>query len=191
MRIYPDPELPDVDVEWLAEDCRAGDEMVYLALDGLDSTTHIEMTVACTAVKATFEDVKRERFVIRGELRDANGTTVTENEYEVDLRHGLDQTAYLYFGAFDTFRVAWTFDMGASCASLGARDVEISFSDQFGYQFPCQFAGVSGSAPDGDFTVILRAKTAEGTPVAESQPVDVTFDSQTLTDLGTLTLYPL
>lgn len=191
MRIYPDPELPDVDVEWLAEDCRAGDEMVYLALDGLDSMTHVERTVACTAVKATFEDVKRERFHIRGELRDATGATITENEYEVDLRHGLDQTAYLYFGAFDTFRVAWIFDMGATCAAVGARDVELSFSDQFGYQYPCEFGRLSGSAPDGDFTITLRAKDADGMPVAESTPVDVTLDSTKLTDLGTLTLYPL
>lgn len=190
MRIYPDPELPDVSVEWLDQDCRNGDEMVTLTLDGMDSTTHTELAVPCTDIKTVFKDVKRERFHIAGQLRDASGQTISEAMYDVDLRDGLDETAFLYFGAFDDFRVAWTFDSGATCASLGAREVQVTFEDQFAFTYPCELGSATGNAPDGDFTVRLRAYDSAG-PVAISPPQDVTIDSTQLTNLGTFTLSPL
>jgi hypothetical protein len=190
MRIYPDPELPDVSVEWIDQDCRKGDEMVTVTLDGIDSMTHAEVAVPCTELKAVFKDVKRERYRIAAQLREAAGAVISDQMYDVDLRDGLDETTLLYFGAFDDFRVAWTFENGATCASLGAREVRVSMSDQFALNYPCEIGRANGNAPDGDFTVTLTAYNSAGT-VAESAPQDVTIDSTQLTNLGTFTLSPL
>lgn len=190
MRIYPDPELPDVSVEWLTDDCRNGDETVTLTIDGVDSPSHLEVTVPCTDIKAPFNDVKRERFHIAGHLRDATGGDISDATYDVDLRDGLDEDAFLYFGAFDDFRVAWTFEGGATCSSLGALEVQISFGDQFAFTYPCDVSSANGNAPDGDFSVVLTAYDGNG-PVAQSAPQDVTIDSMQFTNLGTFTLLPL
>lgn len=192
MRIYPDPELPDVKVEWIMEDCRAGDELVVLALDSEDSTDHRELSVACTDMKATFKDVKRERYRVKGELQTPAGELITPAEYEVDLRNGFDESAFLYFGGFDNFRVAWTFDMGATCDSLRVAYIDVRLSDELGLGLPCDFGSGTGNAPDGEFTVTLRAFEFGGdAPVAESESRMVTIDSATFTDLGTFTLVPV
>lgn len=192
MRIYPDPELPDVEVEWISQDCRAGDEIVALTLDSKDSTDHRELSVACTELTATFADVKRERYVVTGELRTPEGALITPAEYEVDLRNGFDESAFLYFGGFDNFRVSWTFDAGATCDSLHVAYIDVRLSDQFGLGMPCDFGSGTGNAPDGDFTVTLRAfEFGRDAPVAESEPKLVTFDSASFTDIGTFTLVPV
>ena len=191
MRIYPDPELPDVKVEWLDADCRSGDEIVFITLDSEDSTHHQEQSIACTSIKATFKDVKRERYKIKGELRTPEGEPITPAEYEVDLRNGFDESAFLYFGAYDDFRIAWNFDMGATCDSLGVQYVSVTFSDEFAYSFICPIGIGTGNAPDGDFSVKVTAYNNAGNPVAETPAADVTIDSTTLTNLGTFTLYPL
>ncbi len=192
MRIYPDPELPDVKVEWIAEDCRAGDEIVALTLDSKDSTDHRELSVACTELKASFADVKRERYLVKGELRNPAGALITPAEQEVDLRNGFDESAFLYFGGFDNFRVSWTFDMGGSCDSLHVAYIDVRLSDQIGLGLPCDFGSGTGNAPDGEFNVTLRAFEFGGdAPVAESESRMITIDSSTFTDIGTFTLVPL
>lgn len=192
MRIYPDPELPDVKVEWSSEDCRAGDELVFLELDSLDSDAHEEVTVPCSDLTATFKDVARERYHIKGELRTSANELITPAEYEVDLRNGFNESAFLYFGGFDNFRVSWTFDMGASCETLHVAYIDVSFSDQNRYGFDCDFGSGTGNAPDGEFTVTVRAFAFNNnTPLAESAPLTVMIDSATFTDLGTFTLTPL
>jgi hypothetical protein len=192
MRIYPDPELPDVKVEWIAEDCRAGDEIVALTLDSKDSTDHRELSIACTELKATFADVKRERYVVKGELRNPAGVLITPAEQDVDLRNGFDESAFLYFGGFDNFRVSWNFDMGATCDSLHVAYIDVRLSDVLGLGLPCDFGSGTGNAPDGDFTVTLRAFEFGGeAPVAESESRMITIDSSTFTDLGTFTLVPV
>ena len=192
MRIYPDPELPDVTVDWLAEDCRNGDETVYLSLESLDSSDHPEVTIPCSDVKHTFVDVKRERYRVKGELRTATGETLVPAEGEADLRNGFDESTFLYFGGFDNFRVSWTFDMGATCDSLHVAYIDVRLSDQIGLGLPCDFGSGTGNAPDGDFTVTLRAFEFGGeAPVAESEPRMITIDSTTFTDIGTFTLVPV
>jgi hypothetical protein len=192
MRIYPDPELPDVKIEWITQDCRAGDEVVALTLDSEDSTDHRELSVACTELTATFADVKRERYLVKGELRNPAGALITPAEYEVDLRNGLDESAFLYFGGFDNFRVSWTFDMGATCDSLHVAYIEVRLTDQIGLGLACDFGSGTGNAPDGDFTATLRAFQFGGdAPVAESAPKMITINSATFTDLGTFTLVPV
>ena len=196
MKIYPDPELPDIEAEWYEGDCRAGTADVELVLVGIDDPAFREqLVVPCTDIKATFADVPRERFTLQSALRSTTGAPFAMYEQELDLRNGLDQRAYLYFGGASNVRVSWTFDMGATCASLGADFVRLDFASP---QFPeplvqtwiCEASPYFGSLPDGTYTIVARV-IAHETTVAASPPspeVTVTFDG--FTDAGTLVLSP-
>ncbi|MBL0219514.1 MAG: hypothetical protein IPQ07_37305 [Myxococcales bacterium] len=48
MRIYPDPELPDVTVLWGEQDCRDGTGNVAITLTGVDTPSTATTTVPCT-----------------------------------------------------------------------------------------------------------------------------------------------
>ncbi len=193
MRIYPDPELPDVEVEWGDQDCRGTTGSVALTLTGVDSPSTATITVPCTDLTATFADVARERFHVAGSLLGLDGTVFSMNESDVDLRNGFNETVGLYFDGFSNFRAAWTFDGGATCTSLGATSVGIFLSlpgepDVDAYELPCTLGRFSGSVPTNTYTAQLRAFSGE-TIVAVSQDTasfDVTFDG--LTDLGVVTL---
>jgi hypothetical protein len=105
MKIYPDPELPDIDVEWSEPDCDDGAVDVALSLIGVDDPAlRQEQTIPCADLNATFADVSRQRHRIEARLLDGQGAELNMAEYEVDLRDGLDETAYLYFGHFDKRR---------------------------------------------------------------------------------------
>lgn len=196
MKIYPDPELPDIEVRWFEGDCRDGTGDVALALIGLDSPTfRADLTVPCADMKATFADVARERFRLEGSLRGMTGEEFSNAVVDLDLRNGFDERAELYFGGFSNVRVAWTFDMDATCASLAADFVEIlfsspSFADPLGWGEPCERSPALVSMPDGVYTVVARARTEQAI-VAVSPPsaeVAITFDS--FTDVGTLVMTP-
>lgn len=195
MKIYPDPELPDVDVEWSEPDCSDGAVNVALALIGVDDPTlREERTIPCADLKARFADVSRERHRIEATLLDAQGAELDMAEYEVDLRDGLDETAYLYFGDFDNYRVLWMFDMGASCAALAVDEVVIEFSSQqqpgFSRSGPCEFGMQFGSAPEGVFAVRAIA-LSDGSPVAASPKTpELAFVPGMFTLIGTLVLSP-
>jgi hypothetical protein len=144
-------------------------------------------------MKTSFPDVARQRFRISGQILDANGLVFSSADVEVDLRTGLDQDAWLYFG-FDNFLATWTFDMGETCTSLGADSVLLELTSSmfppFAFGAPCDAAVVSGSAPDGVYTVMARAHAGPDT-VAISPPMpDIMIDSSTVTDLGTFVLSP-
>jgi len=196
MKIYPDPELPDAVVEWYPEDCNAG-AIVALSLVGIDTpATRMDVDVACETGKHTFVDVARERFRVEGAVLEAGEITSTAS-YDIDLRDGLDDTAYLYFslGVFDNYKVAWTFDMGATCESLGAESVMIAFAepgqqDAFGWTASCDFGMYRGVVGEGTYTVRAIAMDS-GTPVAVSPPTPaVTITFMNITDLGTLVMSP-
>lgn len=195
MRIYPDPELPDVDVEWAERDCSDGAVNVALALIGVDDPAlREELTTPCTDMKARFADVPRERHRIEATLLDEQGAVLDQATYEVDLRDGLDETAYLYFGDLINYRVLWRFDMGASCAALAVDEVLIEFSSQqqlgFGRSEPCDFGMQFGIAPDGVFAVRAIA-LSNGVPVAASpETPELGFTSDGFTFIGTLVLSP-
>jgi hypothetical protein len=175
MKIYPDPELPDVDVAWFESDCRAGG-VVVLTLIGVDNTSfRSERTVPCADLKAEFADVARERYRIEAALHSEAGAEVSTYEEELDLRNGLDERADLFFGFFSSLRVGWTFDMGATCESLDAESMLLQFT---GTTFPEPFQTVElcarglafPSLPDDTFTVVATAMTRDMAAVAVSPP---------------------
>ncbi|HTL39004.1 MAG TPA: hypothetical protein VL326_37995 [Kofleriaceae bacterium] len=196
MKIYPDPELPDVNIDWSDSNCDEGTGDLSLVLTGIDDTTaHYEQTVACDAYKTTFKDVSRQRFHLVGQLLDTSGEIYSEAESDVDLRNGFDVSSYLYFGGFSNWRVGWVFDMGATCESLGADNVlavlSLDGQDYSANEAPCELGRMFGSAPPGTYAVTVYA-TAPGniTTVAVSQPIDVDVPDAMRADFGTVTLTP-
>jgi len=195
MKIYPDPELPDVKVEWLDQDCENGSE-VAVSLIGVDTpASRIDKVVACTDVTYTFVDVARERFRVEGELRDQAGEVFGNAQQDVDLRNGFDVTAFLYFGSFDNFRVRWTFDMGASCQSLAADTVLIVFSNldgqvAWGLELPCDLGVVSTTMPTGTYTVHAEATADSSTVALSPASAPLTIMPKGIADAGTLVLSP-
>ena len=187
MRIYPDPELPDLEIEWYSGDCREGTGDVELVLTSPDTDLGPTARVPCTDERVAFPDVPRVRFTIAGTLFARDGGVFTTSGGEVDLRDGFDETVGLYFGGFDNFRVRWEFAGGATCGSVGADYIEIQ---AFGIGVPCALYEWAASAPPGMHSVVLLAQTAEGAIVARSLATDVTIDAATLTDLGTFVLAP-
>lgn len=197
MKIYPDPELPDVTVDWGADDCRQTTRDVVVTLTGLDdeSSTRTE-TVPCTDLKVTIADVRRERFRVEGALLDLAGNPfITANGGEVDLRNGFDQSAGLYFEGFSNFRVSWAFSSG-TCESLSAIGMGVYFStpdepDREAYETSCSFPPFSANVPAGIYTVQLRALTETLQVVAvspETAPVEIREGG--FRDLGTQQLTP-
>jgi hypothetical protein len=196
MKIYQDPELPDVEVEWFAADCEPGSADVVLKLTGVDDKAKmLDLVAPCTDGKATFVDVARERFLLDGILRGPGGEMLSHSGQDIDLRNGLDQTASLYFGSFENFFIAWTFDMGATCESLAADMVRVDFSSEispepFRFGTYCDDTPLFGSLPGGTFTASARA-FSDNTIVAVSAPTEVTHPNDGgIADLGTLVLVP-
>lgn len=195
MRIYPDPELPDVTVVWGDQDCRDGTGNVAITLTGVDTPSTATTTVPCTDHTVAFPDVARQRFHVAGSLLDLAGDVFSTSESDVDLRNGFDQETGLYFDGFSNFRVAWTFEGGGTCASTGAEGIEIQFSlpgepNVAGFQIACEPPLFLGTVPPATYTVQLRA-LASGSVIAispDSAPVDVTAEG--FTDLGIVTLAP-
>ncbi len=197
MRIYPDSELPDVEVEWFELDCRDGGGEVDISLIGIDDTSfRVERTLPCLDVKTAFPDVARERYRLAATLRAPSGDMVSSQPEELDLRNGLDKRVSLYFGDLENVHVAWTFDMGATCESLAADFVMVDFSSvtfphPFGLGASCEDGQLTGFVPDGTYTVVARALSGM-TTVAESPPLsDVMISFRLFADVGTLVLAPL
>jgi hypothetical protein len=197
MKIYPDPELPDIEVEWYEGDCRDGSGNVSLTLTGIDDATQTQhQTVACSALKTTFKDVARERYKLEGALLADTGEEFNRSPpFDLDLRNGIDEHTSIFFGGFANFRIAWTFDMGATCASLGATDIRIDFAMEGETFFTsgtyCDGSPYFGNGPDGLYTVRVRAQTIDGAVVAASPEIpDVMIDFETITNLGSVVLTP-
>jgi hypothetical protein len=197
MKIYPDPELPDVKVSWGDQDCRDNTRDVAVTLTGLDTESTTTTTVACADLTASFPDVARERFHVAGALLDLAGNVfITSDGGDVDLRNGFNQETGLYFEGFSNFRLAWTFDGGSSCRSLGIRRIGIYLSlpaepDALEYQSGCLFPGFSGMVPPETYTAQLRGFDEDEEVVAaspESAPFVITENG--FVDLGTLTISP-
>ena len=189
MKIYPDPELPDIDVVWFENDCRAGG-VVMLTLVGIDNTAfRAERTVPCADLKSEFGDVARERYRLEAALYTEEGVEVSTYEEELDLRNGLDERAEMFFGFFSNLRIGWTFDMGATCASLGAESVLLeltsaTFPVPFQSVEPCVRGLAFPSLPDDTFTVVATAMTADMTAVAVSPPsAEFTVDYETFVEV--------
>ena len=197
MKIYPDPELPDVEVEWFDSDCEDDTGDVSLVMTGVDDTTERhEVTVPCTTAKTTFNDVSRQRFLIAGQLLDTSGGLYSAAETGVDLRNGFNESAFLAFGSYQNLHFSWLFDMGATCESLHADRVLflLAIDGQLysSNEAPCYFGAMGVSAPIGTFSATAYAyQLTSETLVAESQPIDpIVIDPGMRVDLGTVVLTP-
>lgn len=200
MRIYPDPELPDVEVEWFAEgDCSADDDRVVVWLSTINPTAEVaRVTVPCGDAGVRFDDVARLRYRLAAKLEDTAGVVLGGHDVDLDLRDGLSEHVFAFFGRApeSNFRVAWTFDMGASCEALSATSVVLRASMPGGEPFsffdaPCDAPVFLGGIPrDGTYTLTARAIANDAFVAAspESAPFAVTRGA--ITDLGTLTLSP-
>jgi hypothetical protein len=195
MKIYPDPELPDAKFEWFTGDCGEGTQM-SIAITGVDDPTeHHETTALCSDEKATIKDVSRQRYTITAETQDDMGNVRMGMSDVLDLRNGYDRTAYLYFGSFSDFIAIWRFDMGASCASLGANLVSIEFyvEDQFRTATGrgCTDGMLFDMGEPGIYSVIARAMDYETLETfAISQPLPDVVLGNGLANIGPLLLTP-
>lgn len=193
MKIYPDNELPDVEVRWEELDCREGTGDVRIELLAYEAPDVVaETTVSCTALGVTFEDVVRERFRVEGFLLDTEGAVYSRNRSAVDLRDGISERVPMYFGGFSNFRVGWTFDTG-TCETHGARVVVMDFAYmdsptfQTLFEEGCLFSPYFAFLPEGSHRMRLRARANLQT-IAVSPTLDVTTVADEVTDVGTLVL---
>lgn len=192
MRIYPDPELPDITLEMNA-DCEAGTEII-LNLVAVDDGTVTQQILPCSfSERITLEDVARKLYRIDGATLDADGTIIATASTEADLRNGFNEEAYLYFDR-SNLRLGWDFDMSATCASLDVDTVAVDFGivDQgfsFTIELSCDF-GVFIGAPYGQMVTVQLRGISRRKTIAASPITPVTLDFEEITDLGTLTLTP-
>jgi hypothetical protein len=191
MRIYPDPELPDVVVSWFADECDQDTGDVVVALVGVDHSSRVEMTSACTDNELTFKDVKRERYRVEATMFHRDGTVFLQSSWDADLRNGFDENVELYFSRFAGFRVAWTFDMGASCTSLGADAIALDLlpnGDQI--YADCRNTPYYGYTDIGTYMLRLRAVAGPQTVAISPESAPFTLTSLDPMELGTMTLSP-
>jgi hypothetical protein len=208
MRIYPDPELPDIQVEWFAEsECIGASDRVVISLSTIDPTDAIDpadptvvakvVTVPCAEAGVRFDDVARVRYRVSTRLEDPSGTVFGGRNEMIDLRDGFGERVVAFFGRSPepNFRVAWSFDMAASCASLDATQMVLHAALSEGPIFfiyaPCDAPVFVQALPfDGTYTLTAHASTdlAEVASSAPSAPFTITRGE--IIDLGTLTLTP-
>jgi len=198
MRIYPDPELPDVIVEWV-NDC--GDDGVTARVDIVSSDgTKVSRDAACADGKVRVEDLERTSHTITASLLDVDGGLLGRTlPFEVDLRGGYSRRGYLseFTRDHSFYRVAWTLDGGDTCASLDAtwmlidvRNDELANRDGG----PCADGGMLDHfAPiePGTYTLqifALRRGDLAAIAASEPRPNVVIPDRGAVVDLGTIAL---
>ncbi|NVB78478.1 MAG: hypothetical protein HOV81_08810 [Kofleriaceae bacterium] len=195
MRIYPDPELPDIELEWGSDVCREGTGDVRVELTGIDDPdTILGTTVPCTDSVAIFPDVARERYRATGMLLDTTGADYAGWYDELDLRNGIGVRRGMYFGSGNV-RVGFTFEMGESCASLGTPVIVGRFTPQRQPLHPwdlpvaCEARAVFAILPEEAFTVTLLARDSTASVVATAEsPVFTPPPEPAFTNLGNLVL---
>lgn len=202
MRIYPDPELPDIRLEWFSgdEECAAGTDRVVASLTAIDapdpSAEVAAVTAPCTEGTARFVDVERVRYRVTLRLEDDAGDVYGGHTEEIDLRDGLNERVFAYFGRSTepNLRVAWAFDMGDSCASLATPQLVMRLAREGGPTYflyaPCDVPVLVETAPeDGAYTFVAQAITAQGV-VRAASPATAPFTivRGQVVDLGTVTL---
>jgi hypothetical protein len=200
MRIYPDPELPDVVVEWATDfECMESGDRVVVSLSSIDPAADIDtFTVPCRDGRVLFDDVDRLRYLVAAKLEDSEGVVLGGQDDEIDLRDGLSEKVFAFFGrpTESNFRVSWTFDMGASCESLSATSVELLASTPgmgpfFFFTAPCDATVFrNGLRMEGTFTLFARAVAIDTIVAISPESAPFTITRGTVTDVGTLVLSP-
>jgi hypothetical protein len=192
MRIYTDPELPDVEVSWYADACGEDTGDVVVALVGLDDGSRVEQTAACTGPEVVFADVQRARYRVDATLFDTEGNVHLQATWDADLRDGLDEKVELYFSPYSSFRFGWTFDMGASCASLAVDAIALELlpdGNRLMYM-DCRSTPTFGFYLNGTYTMQLRALSGPETVAISSESAPFTISPLEPAELGTVTLSP-
>ena len=200
MRIYPDPELPDVKVEWYPElDCMADSDRVAVSITAGEPAVEVATATApCADGSLRIVNVARERYHVTAQIEDEAGGMLGYYEEDIDLRDGLSERVSAFFGrGFDTLvHAAWTFDAGASCDSLEATQVSLWFA--MPGQAPYVFAGESCAAGmtfqsvpvQGTYTVSARALGPRGFVAVSPETPPVELSPRLVVDLGTFVLSP-
>jgi hypothetical protein len=200
MRIYPDPELPDILVEWFAElDCSEDGDRVVVSLSAVDPAAEVGMVaVPCRDGGVRFDDVARARYHLAAHLEDTAGAPLGGYDTDIDLRDGLNERVSTFFGRAggSNFRVAWTFDMGASCAALSVTFMVLQASipdgePLFSWNAPCEAPVFVDVIPiPGTFTLSARAIAADAVVATSPESAPFAVASGAIIDFGTLTLSP-
>jgi hypothetical protein len=199
MRIYPDPELPDVLVTWNPDACMDGTERVAMTLSTIEPEAEVSTIMApCADERATLPDVERLQYRFTTRLEDQAGEVRSTTEEDIDLRNGRNARVFAYFVQRPpiNFRVNWIFDPGASCESLGVTSMSVRVSNPGGpvryrYDASCPARDFLGmiEAP-GVYTVSVRA-IAMGAVVATSpESAPLLVDPLGYTEFGELPLTP-
>ncbi len=189
MRIYPDPELPDLEVSWFADECGDGEQVTF-TLTGLDDNSSAMVTAPCLSLPVDFKDVARQQYGVQGTLSDAAGEVLSRSSGEADLRDGIDERVELYFSTRSPFQVGWRFDMGASCSSLAADSVMVELLPGAVLATACEAGVLFGFEKNGTYTMRVRALSGPDTVAISPESAPFTLQSLTTTDLGTVTLSP-
>ena len=201
MRIYPDPELPDIELEWPADfSCSEDDgERVMVSLSTIDPVAEIDTaTVPCRDGSVRFEDVARVSYRLESRLEDTTGTVLGSYDEVVDLRDGLSERVFAFFGRMpdSNFRVAWTFDMGASCESLAVTSMQLLATEvgggaTFGFDAPCDAPAYRNSIQlDGTYTLTAYALAIDRAVAASPESAPFAVTRGVVADVGILTLSP-
>jgi hypothetical protein len=194
MKIYPSSELPDLDVEWYAEDCESETSEIAIGLVNLHDGSTSETLHTCADSRATIEDVDRVRYRVDGTLLASDGSVIVTASEEADLRNGIDTEVYLYFPRDVYLRVLWVFEAGSSCESLDVDTIELDFLDpQYGMftETTSCASGVYAGYPFGtDLTVMLRAVSAGETVAVSERSEPIVVMPPERVDIGPLTLVP-
>ncbi len=188
MKIYPDPELPDVVITWDEFTCEDAPGQVHISLYDFDGATPLdERTAPCSALSVRFDDVARERYRLEGELVTADRVIPTEG-VEADLRDGVNERVFMYFDTFSNLRVEWTFAPGSSCATLGALwvAIDVSLPDEtfeFSNTVPCDLPSYMTRLAEDTFRIRVRAISNSLTTVGVAPDEEVVIGAG-LTDLA-------
>jgi hypothetical protein len=199
MRIYPDPELPDVVVEWQPQSCAEDTDRVTMTLSTLEPEAEVAtITVPCADEGATLPDVARLQYHLTTRLEDQAGEVRSTSEEEFDLRDGRNERVFAFFDLRPpiNFRVGWIFDPGASCASLAVTEMSVRVSEpggpvRFRYDAPCMPPDFLDMIPfPGVFTISVRAIATDAVVATSPESAPFQIDPLGFTDLGTLSLTP-
>lgn len=200
MKIYPDPELPDVRVDWFADqNCKAPDDIVGVTLRAAASEPVTrEASAPCTDSELSLVDVARERYIVALTLYDAVGAPRGNRFGDIDLRDGTSERISVFFGdeVSSFVHADLAFAMGATCASLPAVLLELELGPPgeppaFTLALPCDEPTITAGVPiTGPTVATARARNGEAVVAVSPTvgPFDVTVNQ--LTDLGTLVLSP-
>ncbi|MEZ4361736.1 MAG: hypothetical protein R3B48_16225 [Kofleriaceae bacterium] len=199
MRIYPDPDLPDVKVEWDGSQCPAGATVNFEAVPrGTLGGGASVASAPCVDGRAILPNVDRAKLEIIGKLVEAGGAVHSYGMSIVDTRDGRGEETYLYFppSTFGRVRFTWDGSAGATCASTGATDLQIDFeSDEVGVipalercedLYPFTMAVPAGTYVLRAYAFAMVGRVAKAGPVANV----VVTERGALTDLGAVPFAP-